>query len=504
MINLRPKEALTEEEVRKGLRLVIGDGLAAEVMVTFTGGAFLVAMALLLGASNFQIGLLAAMPMFTNIFQLLSVWLVRRFNTRRGVAVVSSVLARLPLIAVGIIAFFSTASSATVDILIFFLFFYYLFGSIAGPSWNSWMKDLVPETQLGSYFARRSSYTQSLNVVLSLALALTVDYIKSTNPQYELQAYGTMFLVAGVAGVTGAFILARVQEPKSEMTKANIFKLLKKPLTDKNFQRLLVFNSAWMFAINIATPFFTVFMMKSMNLSLTIIIGLAILSQLSSILTIRIWGAFADKYSNKTIIAIGAPIYILCIIAWCFVGLYENFYTNIILLALIHIFTGISTAGINLSITNLGLKLAPRENAIVYLTARNMVLAVFSALAPLVGGRLADYFINSSLKINAEWTSPSVQQVIHLVSLHDWNFLFLVGALLALIALELLVQVKEIGEVEKSLVRRIMRHSIKSRVRDFFVVGALLSWHDQLWEIIRRRLRFESQSRPTEQKKQAG
>lgn len=486
-MNFRPKQALTEEETKRGLKLVIGDGLAAEAMTTFTGGAFLVAMALLMGASNFQIGLLAALPTFTNLFQLISIWLVRRFNNRRGVAVLCSLFARLPLVVIGILAL-TMPSTDSIDLLIFFLFFYYFFGSIAGPSWNSWMKDIVPEKSLGTYFAKRSSYTQGLNVVLSLLLAFAVDFIKSNYPQMELKTYGTMFIIGGTLGILGALILSNVQEPKTEMTKANIFKLFMQPLKDGNFQRLLVFNSGWNFALSIATPFFTVFMMKSLGLTLSLIIALSIISQLSSIFTIRIWGTFADRYSNKTIIAIGAPLYILCIIAWCFVGLYNTFYINIILLAIIHMLTGIATAGINLSITNLGLKLAPKKNAIVYLSARNMILSLSGSIGPLIGGKLADYFMNRSLNVNVEWMSPSTQKVFHLIYLHEWNFLFLIGALLALVALELLVHVKEVGEVEKDMVVRIMRSSIKNNLKDYFVIGTLISWHEQLWAVIRRRL----------------
>ena len=129
---LRPKKELSEAEVQTGLKRVIGDGLAAEAMTTFTGGAFLVAMALLMGASNFQIGLLAAMPTFTNIFQLLSIWLVRKYNNRRAISVICSLLARVPLLIVGCVVLF--ISSGSLNLLIFFLFFYYLFGSIAGPA----------------------------------------------------------------------------------------------------------------------------------------------------------------------------------------------------------------------------------------------------------------------------------------------------------------------------------------------------------------------------------
>jgi MFS family permease len=483
---LRPKKVLSEKEVSNGLRLVIYDGLAAEIMTTLTGGAFLVAMAVLLGASNFQIGLLAALPTFTNIFQLAAIWLVRHYNSRRGISVLSSILARIPLLLIGIIVLLYSSSISTV---IFFLLFHYLGGSIAGISWNSWMKDLVPEKSLGAYFARRGSYTQTLNVILSLTLALLIDYIKQKHQGFELSTYGIMFIVGGVAGLIGANFLARTPEPESRPLKENIFKLMKRPLHNVNFRKLLVFNSIWVFALNLATPFFTVFLLKNLQLPLSYIIGLNIVSQLSSIFTIRIWGKYADRYSNKTIIAIGAPLYILCLIAWCFVGIYSNLYNNLLLLAGIFVVSGVANAGINLSLTNIGLKLAPREEAIVYLSAKNIISSMFSAVAPLIGGWLADYFSLRHLKVAAEWGSPKFAKVFRLVELHDYNFLFVLGALFAVIALEFLVQLKEEGEVEKDVVVRVMRSNLRNSLKDAFVIGNLIGWSGQLMGFIRKRRR---------------
>jgi MFS family permease len=481
----RPQKILTEAEVKKGLKYVIGDGLATETMTVFTAGPFMVAMALLLGATNLEIGILAAMPTFTNVFQLLSIWLVRRFNNRRVITVVCSILARLPLIIIG--AIFFVAGTMSMTPVIFFLFFLYFFGSVAGPSWNAWMKDLIPENKLGAYFSRRSSYMQILNVVLSLSLAFLVDYIKGKYPQQELNAYMWMFVVAGTVGVIGALVLSKAPEPQSLLGKENIFSLLRRPLKDGNFRRLLTFNSAWVFALNIASPFFTVFMMKTIGLSLSYIIGLSIVSQLASILTIRLWGAFADKYSNKTIIAIGAPLYILCLIGWCFVGIYSRFYMNFSLLVIIHIALGISTAGINLSLNNIGLKLAPANQSIVYLSAKNIITAVFSSIAPLLGGYLADYFSERSVVINMQLTGPHIDKILHLVSLHNFNFLFLIGAVLAFVALEFLITVKETGEVEKDQVVKMMRSTIRNNLKDYFVIGQLITWHEQFLHLFRRR-----------------
>jgi MFS family permease len=482
---LSPQKSLAPREVQKGLRMVIWDGLAAEVMTSFTSGTFLVALALLLGASNLQIGLLSSLPLFTNLFQLVSVWLVRQYNNRRAVAVYSAYLARVPLLLLsGMILW---VSGASIEMLIFFLFFHYLFGSIAGPSWNSWMKDMVPENMLGEYFSRRSRYTQTLNIVLTLSLALLLDYVKSNYPGYELTTYALFFAIGGIVGIAGGYLLSRAPEPQSYLTNANIISLFKIPLKNLNFRRLLVFNSAWVFAINIATPFFTVFMMKTMALPISYIIALGIVSQLFSILTLRMWGVFSDRYSNKSIISVSAPLYILCIVAWCFVGIYSQFLANMGLLVLIHIFTGISTAGINLALTNIGLKLASKKEAIVYLSVKNIVTAIFSSAGPLVGGFLADFFANRSLSVTVQWMSPSFNKILRLVELHEWNFLFLIGALLALLSLELLIRVKETGEVSKNVVRRIMRTSIKSNLKEYFIIGNIISLHEQIWAILKPR-----------------
>lgn len=475
-MKFQTSEHLTDQQVKSGLKLIIGDGLTAEAMVTLTGGTFLMAMAVGMGASNFQIGLLASLPTFTNIFQLISIWLVQKYNNRRAVMVISSFFARTPLFIIGLLPFlFSTGTS--VQVLIFLLSLHYFFGSIAGASWNSWMKDLVPENILGTYFSRRSRLTQTLNVVLSLALALGLDYIKKYYPQMELTAYSIMFVLGAIIGMLGVYYLSRTPEPRSYLAKENVFKLFRKPLKDKNFKQLLAFNSFWAFALNIATPFFSVYMMKSLHLPLSTIIGLGLLAQVSSIFSIQMWGRYSDKYSNKTIMRISAPIYIACILAWTFTAMGSSNIFTLGLLALINVFTGISTAGINLALNNICLKLSPKDEAIVYISARNVIVASVSAVGPIVGGWMADFFSKRSLQWSINWQGPKGNTVLSLLELHNWNFLFVIGGLLAIASLYLLKNLKEEGEVEKGIVigkmRVAFRETVKKRTRKEAILAFL-------------------------------
>lgn len=480
---LKPKPSLSPADIHHGLRMVIADGLAAEAMTTLTGGAFLTAMALLMGASNLLIGIISALPAFTNIFQLISIWLVRRFNNRRIICVICSLLARVSLLVIGASILLAEKSLST---MVIFLFLYYFFGSIAGPSWNAWMKDLVPEESLGTYFAKRTSYLQLLNVFLSLFCAVLIDMIRTRHVEYELNTYAVMFVSAGIFGILGAVFLARTPEHQSYLSNENIFKLFRRPFSDRNFVRMLIFHSSWVFALNIATPFFTVYMMRGLGLSISYVIGLSVISLLCNVFSVRIWGIFSDRYSNKTILALSTPLYVVCVIAWCFVGIYSYMWPNLVMLLFIHIFTGLSLSGVNLSLVNIGLKLAPKEYAIVYLSTQNMVTAVFSSISPLAGGLLADYFSHRTLTIDAHWQGPRTSKFFHLLNLNEWTFLFLISAVLLFIAVELLVQVKETGEVDKDMVKRVMRSSIKSNLKDYFLIGSVITLHEQLWGVLRR------------------
>jgi len=473
-MNLKPSEFLSQRQITNGLNLVIKEGMATEAMTALTGGTFLVAMAILLGASNIQIGVLAALPSFSSLFQLVAIRILQKYNNRRAIAVISNIIARLPLLIIGLLPLLFSRNTS-IQVLIFLLFFHYFFGSVAGANWNSWMKDLIPEKKLGTYFSHRTRLTQTLNVFLSLTIALVLDYVKKVHPGIELVTYSYMFIGGGILGLFATWLLSKTPEPSSYLPKENLFKLFKKPLQDKNFRNLLIFNSFWSFSLSIATPFFTVYMMKTLDLPLSYIITFAIMGQVAGIFAVKIWGKNADHFSNKTIIKIAAPVYILCILAWPFASMAPNFFITVLVVALINIFSGVSSCGINLAIGNIGMKLASRNQAIVYLSAKNMVVACFASMGPLLGGFLADYFSNRSFSWNIELDGPGGVSILHLLELHNLGFLFVIGGLLAFVALRTLRFVKEEGELPKELAIAEMRTGFRTGFKDSMKRKSLLS-----------------------------
>jgi hypothetical protein len=462
-MNLRPSEKITNSQLNTGLNLVIADGMSAEAMVVFTSGTFLTAMALNMGATNFQLGLLAALPTFTTMFQLLAIWLVQRFNNRKVITTLFNFLARLPLIAIGVIPFIFTGGTS-VQVLLMLLFFQHIFGDIGGASWNSWMKDLIPDQRLGAFFSHRSRTAQTLNVTLSVATAIGIDYVKTHYPQHEIITYNLLFMLGGILGMISVMLLLRTPEPKAQIINDKLFTLFGKPLKNRNFRNLLVFNSFWAFALNLATPFFAVYMMKTLGLPVAVIIGLGIAGQLSSIVTIKLWGSYSDRFSNKNIVSFCGPLYVACIIAYAWVPA-GYISSAIVMLAVIHITSGIATAGINLALSNIGIKLAPNKEAIAYISTKNMLVACSSTIAPMIGGLLADFFIRHPFNWTISLPLSGTISTIQLINLQGWNYFFVIGGLLALISLRLLNKVKEQGEINKVRMVVHMRAGLRNQLR---------------------------------------
>jgi MFS family permease len=247
----------------------------------------------------------------------------------------------------------------------------------------------------------------------------------------------------------------------------------------------LVFNSCWAFALNLATPFFSVYMLKTIGLPLSYVISLGILGQLSGILSYKLWGQYTDRFSNKTIIGISAPLYACCMLLFAFTAMPSHILVRLGLLTFIYLVSGWSAAGINLALSNIGLKLSSKNEAIAYLSVKNMFVAFFSTIAPLIGGLLADFFATHRFHWSMQFISKTSVTNFTLVELQGWNYFFIFGGLLALFSMRFLNRVAEQGETDKAWAVMHMRAGIRKRLRRS--LGREIADHIYLPAVVARR-----------------
>ena len=90
------------EETDAALNRLVVDGVCSRVIILLTGGAFLAAMALALGASNFVIGLLASIGPVTQLLQIPAIYLVETIRKRKALTVGFALAGRVFLVFIAV------------------------------------------------------------------------------------------------------------------------------------------------------------------------------------------------------------------------------------------------------------------------------------------------------------------------------------------------------------------------------------------------------------------
>ncbi|RLF61147.1 MAG: MFS transporter [Thermoplasmata archaeon] len=456
---------LSEEEVQKGLKAVIKDGLTSQAMITLTGGVFLVAFALKLGASNKVIGLLAGIPPLMQLIQLPSIYLVEKYRKRRTICIYASLLSRVFWLLIAFIPFIVSPEIGLI-ILIISLLLHTALAAISNTSWNSWMHDLIPHEQLGTFFSKRMSLTTSVGVVLYLIAGYFIDFWKGVFPEYELYAYSLLFSLGFIFGIMGVYFISTIPEPRMYINR-KIDLLM--PFKDRNFKNLMVFLASWNFAVNLAAPFFTVYMIKRLNLGISLIISLTVLSQIVNVLFFGIWGKLSDKFSNKSVLSVSGPLFMTCIFMWTFTTLPEKYVLTFPLLVVIHILMGISMAGVTLASRNISIKLAPKGQSTSYLAVSSIVNSIAAGIAPIIGGHFADFFAGYEFSMLIRWKSPNGEVIFHTLDFQQWDFFFFFAFLIGLYSIYRLSMVKEAGDVGE----KVIIHELIYEMRNLSSVGGL-------------------------------
>ena len=260
-------------------------------------------------------------------------------------------------------------------------------------------------------------------------------------------AYSVLFVISAGLGFFGVWLLSITPEqpmpPADQRTR--ILPLLAAPFRDSNFRRLIVFLSSWNFAANLAAPFFAVYMLRTLGYSMTMVIVLTTASQLSNLAALGLWGNLIDRFSNKAVLEISAPLFLACTLAWTFTGLAWVQPMTLYLLFAVHVLMGIATAGVALASGNIAMKLSPAGQATAFLAASSVVSATCAAIAPIIGGLCADFFAAHELTLAVTWKGGGNEVTLQVLNFHSWTFYFGLACLVGLYSLYRLSLVRETG-----------------------------------------------------------
>ena len=419
------------------------DGIFANTFATLTGGVFLTGFAIQLGMSDFMIGLLAAMPFIATLFQVPISYFISKFDRRKQTAMWAALLARSIWLPVLLVAVFPLSSRLDRNqVILSLLFISYACVSVSYVAWLSWMSDLVPDEIRGGFFGTRNMLCGAAGMFITVVFGKLIDKLNAQMLWGLPTGFVVTFISAVILGLASLYYMKKIPEPSPAaqgIGRPSFRKLIALPLREPNFRRFLTFALCWGFAVNVASPFFTLYFLRDLRFSYSFVALLATLSAFADLVGMRIWGRISDKVKNKAVIQFAGGVAIFLPLAWVTVR-----QGSLIIPIVLHVVGGGFWAGIHLCLNNLLLRITPKENKTFFFSIYHIAGGLGAATGPLLAGLCVQDLPPFDLRILGWKMAP-----LHII--------FMTSTFLRLLTLQLLRLVREPDEAPAEAVVRVIR-----------------------------------------------
>ena len=186
-------------------------------MFTLASGGFMAAYALALGANNLQVGIIAALPFISQVIRLPAILAIERFRARKAIGLPAYYVGQFLWIPIGAVPFLlDSPGSTSVAAVIGLLAIRGLFVPIWSTSWTSWMRDLVPQAILGSYYGRRFAIITAVTAGIGIGGSFFVSWWEGVSlPERNVFAYSFLLIGGSLTlGLLGPTFALRAKEPR--------------------------------------------------------------------------------------------------------------------------------------------------------------------------------------------------------------------------------------------------------------------------------------------------
>jgi MFS family permease len=365
--------------VRRSLRSSVKDGIFAAMMAGVTD-FYATPLALFLGATVQQVGLIAALPnLLSSLSQFHAVRVIYWVGGRLKL-LVRLVFSQASLI-LGVAILPWLEMSNRVELLLILLILAAVCGGLAGPAWGSLMSDYIPASKRGRYFGWRNRIVGAVTVGSVISSGLLLH-------GFQELSYGTgfsiLFCLAALARYMSAHFINQMGEPPHRRDPASDFTFLRfiARFRESNFLKFVVFAACLNFASYLAAPFFVVFMLRDLQFSYLTYMALQVCATLASFVALPLWGRHADLVGNVRVLRLSAFLAALIPILWFFSH-------HPVYLMLVQMWSGFAWSGVTLCTGNFIYDAVTPQKRVRCIAYFNVINGIALFLGSSLGGFLA-------------------------------------------------------------------------------------------------------------------
>jgi len=393
-----------------------------------TTGEPLTVFAQKLGASNFQFGLLTAMPFLASLMAVPGSLLIEWTGRRKRVFLWSLYLQRAlwfliplaPLVVLGRGGVHSGTRALWVFLALMFVM--YASGATGGPAWLAWMSDIVPARINGKYFSRRRQWGILSAVPAAVFVGWFLDREVPVDSNSILRWCAIFFLCSAVCGLMDIHFFRFVPAaPRPPRRGVQLLTAFREPLANRQFLHYSMFAGMLTFAVNLLGQFATLYMLENVgvtNMSAQMV--LVVTPMLAQLAVLGGCGRAADRMGKRPLLVIASAGLVPVGLAWCFVTPNTIWLAYVLSALGAALWTGVEVANMNLVLeASAG---GSQKGSSGYAAVNSVIINVAGCLGGLAAGAIAQVLRDR------HW-----QPVSGFKSLGFFDALFLAGAALRLI-----------------------------------------------------------------------
>jgi len=401
--------------LRRAMGLVTVSWVFGSVWATAIGGAPFSLFARDLRASEFQIGLLAALPFLASLVSMPASLLTERTGARKKIFLAGLYLQRLLWFPIALIPLWlmtrnagaaSAHSGLAISVFMGLVLLMHCAGATGGPAWLSWMADIVPDRVRGKYFSRRRQW----GILSAIPTALLVGWLLDTYARNAVGGLSTMhwcaliFMCSAVFGIIDIHMFQYVPDvPMEPRRHGSVFKLLGGPLRDGQFLHFAGFVGTLTFAVSFMGQFVTFYLLDKVGVTGTgIQLMLLVAPMLTQLVVLPAWGRAADRMGKKPVMAIASLGLVPVGLGWCFMGPGMAWLGYLLSAAGAALWTGVEVANLNFVLEFSGSKNEDGEQSAgsAYVAVNSVIINVAGCLGGLSAGLIAMFLKDWHMQIS--------------------------------------------------------------------------------------------------------
>ncbi len=355
-------------------KISIYHGMVSTIAVNLAGNYFPIFAISILGATNYQVGLISSLPpLVALIMTIPAAILLNRLEQQKKTVAMTVFWARaMFLLLVGVIIL-PPAYQAWAFLVIIALM--NVPGTISNIGWQTLISGMISEERRGAFFSDRNRLLTVVGMITTLLIGIIMK--KQTD---NAAAYQILFIFAFVFGLLEMFFLLKhkeAQQPAMKKEQKNSY-MDWSVFKDYGYRWFLIAALCFNFTWQMAWGLFNIYYVKYAHATILWISIFSVANQLVQIFSFPLWKKWAEQKSNTLVlvwVAAGmATAPILNVLS-----------TNLYYLSVVAMSSGFFVSGTTLLLFNLLLEQSPKEKRTYCITTYNVLLSFVAFIAPQVG-----------------------------------------------------------------------------------------------------------------------